>query len=69
MDKLEDEDFESEGISREGLDSVYLWAKGRAGHSAIGCKGAGTSHQVSPYALSSTHLPLIPTMCPWPAQR
>ena len=50
IDKLEDEDFKSEGIFMEGLGSVHLWAKGRAGQSFIECKGAGPAHWVSSYA-------------------
>lgn len=34
----------------EGLDSMHLGTKGRAGQNSTGRKGAGIAHQVSPYA-------------------
>lgn len=53
---------ESEGIFMDGLGSVHLWAKRRAGQSSVGCQGPGIAHWVSPYALSPTLLPLMPTV-------
>lgn len=46
----------------DGLGSVHLWAKRRAGQSSVGCQAPGIAHWVSPYALSPTHLPLMPTV-------
>lgn len=43
---------------------MYLWAKGRAGQSSVGCKGVVIAHWVSQYALSPTHLLLMATIRP-----
>lgn len=57
MDQPEDEDFEREGISMEGLDSVHLWAQGELPTVLSGARGPAQAIESAHMLCPQTHLP------------